>query len=58
MLYGASCNLMSELLGINDDQEKMIIYKCETVKKGLEAIPNISMGCRRITKDVGRKLMR
>jgi len=55
MLYGASCNLMSKLLGI---QEKTIIYKCETVKKGLEAIPNISMGCRRLTKDVGRKLMR
>ena len=45
MLYGASGNLISKLLGINEDQEKTIIYKCEPIKKGLEAIPNISMSC-------------
>ena len=45
MLYGVSCNLMSKLLGINKDSEKMSIYKYETVERRLETIPNISRGC-------------
>ena len=34
MPYEASGNLISKLLGINGDQKKTIIYKCETIKKG------------------------